>query len=182
MEPIEQMVAALTEDVTALMALLEDGSLSSEQWFLQMAQTLTDHHTAAMLLGSGSAVVTPAAAVALQKLVSVQLAFLDNFRLTIVSAETFERGWAARASMYAEAIRAPYWSGRTKMLPLPFLPGDGTTQCLSRCKCSWDVSTVDEGQGDYDAYWSLGAAEHCQTCVARAGLNPYRIRDGELLI
>ena len=178
---IEDLVTALTDDVTALTALLESGEQTADAWFVEMAQTLTDHHMAAMMTGLGSAALPPAAQAALGKLVAAQLSYLDNFRLVIKDAAAFERGWTARAQMYAEAIRAPYWSGRTKMLPLPFLPGDGTTQCLSRCRCAWEVETINEAQGDYDARWVLGDAEHCQTCIARTGQNPYRIRGGELL-
>lgn len=65
---------------------------------------------------------------------------------------------------------------------LPAYPGDGTTNCLTNCKCRWSFRVIRKDEGDFDASWRLGASEHCQTCRDRArswlGL---RIRGGELV-
>jgi len=115
------------------------------------------------------------------KQVQKQLDFLDNFALEIQKTDEFEAGWDARAAMYAESIKAPYWSGRTKLLPLPALPGDGTTQCKTHCHCLWSIDTLDEDAGDYDARWIRGVSDSCQTCVQRAqDWAPLRIRGGVL--
>ena len=64
------------------------------------------------------------------------------------------------------------------MLPLPAMPGDGTSQCLTRCRCSWDITKL-EGDGNYDCTWVMSDAEHCQTCRQRAtDWAPLRVREG----
>ncbi len=109
-----------------------------------------------------------------------QLEYLAAFRDEIQGA-AWQPGWAARAQMYADSITNPYWSGKTRGWALPAMPGDGTTQCLTHCKCAWEIETL-AGDGNADAYWRLGAAEHCQTCTQRAHeWSPLQIRGGELL-
>lgn len=52
---------------------------------------------------------------------------------------------------------------------LPAHPGDGTTECFSRCRCSWRVRPLSKRRGDFDVSWRLGATErHCTTCPERA--------------
>lgn len=54
---------------------------------------------------------------------------------------------------------------------LPWLPKDGSTECLNKCKCHWSLNVVDT-HGVWqivECTWRLGAAEHCPTCVSRDG-------------
>src|SRR5688500_3201884 len=97
------------------------------------------------MTGAGVDTLSPAALAAVRNDVAVQLRCLGKFALTVQSAGQWERGWQARAQMYAESIKSPYWRGRTKLLPLPAMPGDGTSQCLTRCRCAWDISEVEDG-------------------------------------
>ena len=65
-------------------------------------------------------------------------------------------------------------------LPLPAMPRDGTSQCLSNCGCAWEIAELD-GDGNYDCTWQLGKTENCQTCRQRAAdWSPLQIRDGRL--
>jgi hypothetical protein len=51
----------------------------------------------------------------------------------------------------------------------------------TNCKCRWEIVPVDKKKGDYDAYWRMSDAEHCQTCIERAQRwNPLRIRGLQL--
>ncbi|KPV42211.1 hypothetical protein SE17_44475, partial [Kouleothrix aurantiaca] len=85
-----------------------------------------------------------------------------------------------RAQLYANSIQTPYWRGVTRLLPLPAMPGDGTSPCLTHCRCAWDVTAL-EGEQNYDCTWTLGDTEHCQVCKQRAvEWAPLRIRNGEL--
>jgi hypothetical protein len=61
---------------------------------------------------------------------------------------------------------------------LPAMPGDGTTICVSGCKCAWRFEFTET---EILAYWGLEAgAKHCATCLGRAReWNPYRISIGE---
>lgn len=92
-----------------------------------------------------------------------------------------------RASLYGQASDQAFERGRLAevgMNPtiLPAHPGDGTTECFTRCKCHWDIQVVNQERRDYDCTWRLGDAEHCRHCLARAaswvGL---RVRQNQLV-
>lgn len=56
---------------------------------------------------------------------------------------------------------------------LPWLPKDGSTACLNRCHCSWNISITSKneqaGTKEVQAVWALHPAEHCEDCVGRDG-------------
>jgi len=54
---------------------------------------------------------------------------------------------------------------------LPWLPRDGSTECLNRCHCRWSNRVVSK-QRDFklvESTWRLGEADHCTTCFKRDG-------------
>lgn len=180
--PLQVLISDLFDLVTDETGRLGQDLGAVEAWQREMERTLTRYHLAAYMAGQGSEAIDTAGLKAVGQMVEAQLGFLDNFALVVQEAEAFERGWLARAQMYAEAIKVPYWKGRTKVLPLPAMPAEGT-QCRTRCKCAWNVEAVDEAAGDYDAYWIRHASDSCQTCIQRAAeWNPLRIRGGELVL
>ena len=175
--PLQWLIDRLTRLVNRATDTLEQGGEPSA-WRDTMARLLTRYSAAALQAGQDGAPLDEAGKAAVTKQVQAQIGFLNGFTAEIQDAATFQPGWKARAAMYAKSIAAPYWSGRTKLLPLPALPGDGTSQCKTNCGCSWDVQELD-GDGNYDCYWRLGKAENCQTCAQRAAdWSPLRIRDG----
>lgn len=180
---LRKLLKKLKSAIAELMADLEAGVFDAMAWQAEMERILARYHAAAYMVGQGSAEMAVADLANVAGYVGIQFEFLNNFRLVVQSAEEFQAGWNARAAMYAEAIKAPYWKGSIKVLPLPAMPGDGTTQCLTNCKCAWDIVPVDENNGDYDCFWVLSPVEHCQTCIERARFwNPLEIRTGRLLI
>lgn len=62
---------------------------------------------------------------------------------------------------------------------LPWIPkqsqtidGKVTPECRNKCHCSWVSKLVSEAGKNWNVYdftWTLGFAEHCDTCVSRAG-------------
>ena len=38
----------------------------------------------------------------------------------------------------------------------------------TRCKCRWAINILDKQNQDFDCTWTLGVAEHCETCLERA--------------
>lgn len=150
------------------------------EWQEALEELIMRYHIAGYMRGASSDTVTDIARDAILDYVRIQVGYLDNFALEVAGATEFENGWKARARSYANAIKVPYWAGRTKMLPLPALPAEGT-QCLTQCKCKWDIKVIDAKNGDYDGYWKRHASDSCQTCVQRAQeWNPVRIRGGVL--
>lgn len=178
---LRDLIDDFTVRVDTLMDRLERGAITVTQWQDEMNRLVARYSTAAAFAGWDGTNIPDPGLVAVMQDVQVQMRFLGDFALVMQDADEFMPGWRERARMYARSIKTPYWRGATRFLPLPFMPAEGT-QCLTNCKCSWVIVTVNEEQGDYDCYWRLGANEnHCQTCPERAAGSPYRIRGGVLL-
>lgn len=176
LQRLSQLIGTATD---ALEQAYPDGVAAWEQ---EIARQLARYHAAAMLAGASSATLSDAMTTAVTRDLAIQLGFLRKFGIAIQSGAQWERGWNARAQMYAQSIKAPYWQGKVKMLPLPAIPGDGTSQCLTHCHCAWDVQQLD-GDNNYDCTWVMSAVEHCQTCKQRAAdWAPLRVRDGVVQI
>jgi hypothetical protein len=182
MEPeLEELIRRFEAELTTIMDTLASGELSVIDWQLQFEALIARYSAAAMMSGFGSSVLSETALRALGADVAVQFGFLDGFTLAVQDADEFSAAWRARADMYAKSIKAPYWRGKTRMIPLPAMPAEGT-QCRTNCGCSWDIRTVNEEQGDYDCYWTRGKDDSCQTCIQRErDWSPLRVRGGVLL-
>lgn len=184
MDDLESLIARLQKLIDAATGKLIDNLSPAQirEYHTIMEELLTRYHLAAYMVGAGTQTVTGLARERVTAAVAGQLAYLEVFIDEIRDADTGDMGWSARAKMYGESIGESYWAGKTRMLPLPSLPKDGTTQCLTNCSCRWEIKWIDEKKRDADAYWRRGAQDSCQTCVQRAQeWNPIRIRNGVLL-
>lgn len=178
--PAQPIIDRLLVDVDELMTDLEAGDVTATAWRDDMAAVLARGHLAAYMSGQESSEIAAASMKRLLKDITTQLGFLDNFTVEIQSAAEFQKGWNARAAMYAEQTGASFYSGKFRMWALPAMPRDGSSQCLTQCSCSWDIRDL-SGDGNADAYWRLGPSDHCQTCVERADQwAPLKFRGGEL--
>jgi len=94
----------------------------------------------------------------------------------MLTTRTGNPALTTRASNFINSATQAFWRGRADRagVTLPAYPGDGSTICRSNCACSWRLLSV----GDtIEAYWQLSAAEHCETCLARAqDWNPHIIQ------
>lgn len=161
---------------------LQMNTISPSDWQSQMEIVLAQFHQAAFMVGQTDPTIPPAAIAMITSTVQAELNFLSAFTAQIQSAEEFQAGWKARARQYAGAIKTSYWRGKTKMLPLPAMPAQGT-QCDGNCGCRWRIVTIDEENGDYDCYWIREKKDNCQTCIQRAARwSPLRIRGGAIQI
>ena len=152
-------------------ALLRGGS--SAAWLRAMQAALVKAHTAAFMAGQAERL-----GVNVSTLKGLSRAERDDIKQQVAAQLDYLRGFAgaldglseaqiaARAALYAGAVRTTY--SRARYPKLPFYPGEGT-ECKGQCKCSWQ----DNGDGSYT--WVLGASEHCATCQGRAGGSPYRV-------
>lgn len=164
---------------------LEAKETNEDTWEDAFAETLARYHLAAYAHGAGVPLkqLTPEDHDTIQAVIDRQKEFLRGFAQAWKDGRYKDRAEAAmrRAKMYADATLGTWWMGHTRGYPLPAWPGDGTTQCKTRCRCSWDIQQL-EGQGNADATWHLGHADHCQTCLERSEQwAPLQIRNGELL-
>lgn len=178
MRSLDWLIQRLTQLVQAATDALESDPTQVQAWQEELSRQLARYHAASYLAGSGAETLAGPARLAVTRDLKTQLGFLGKFALEIADAPSWQAGWNARAAMYARSIAAPYWRGATKLLPLPAMPGDGTTQCLTNCRCAWSVVELD-GENNYDCTWQMSDAEHCQTCKQRAAdWAPLRIREG----
>lgn len=179
---LDRLIKRLSVLIGMATSALEADQSRIDDWYDEIARQLRRYSLAGFLGGYGGQEIPKTADSKLAQDIKTQLDFLSQFKVEIQGAKEWQAGWNARAEMYARSIQTPYWRGATKMLPLPAMPGDGTTQCLTNCRCAWNVVPVDEEAGDYDAYWVYGATErHCQTCRERESQwSPLRIRGGVL--
>lgn len=151
-------------------------------WQAEIARQLARYHAAAIMAGAGVDTLTQPMTVAVTQDLATQLKFLAKFGVEVQDGAQWQAGWNSRAEMYAGSISAPYNRGATRMLPLPAMPCDGTSQCLSRCACWWEIDEL-EGDNNYDCTWHKSADESCQTCIQRASdWAPLQIRDGVLQV
>lgn len=171
----------LTINIERVMSILwqkfEKGEIDAQTWLKAMQLTIAQASSAAAMLGAETAELSRPLIDTVIKDVGIQLGFLNRFFYDIVSDRTYRAGREARARQYAKAIKVPYWKAKTKLLPLPSMPAQGT-QCGNNCGCSWDVKEV-KRRGKtirYHCYWVRGKQDSCQTCVQRArNWSPYVI-------
>lgn len=175
---LRYLIEALVQEIQNVTGDLASGAATLAQWQSNMIDLLATFYPAAQMAGLDTGDLTDDQITGLVDQVSAQADFLADFAIEIQSADTFWQGWNARAESYAGGIKNPYWQGATDMLPLPAMPGDGTSQCLGYCNCGWRIVPLDENAGDFDCYWELeSGAAHCQTCTERARQwNPLQIR------
>jgi hypothetical protein len=114
-----------------------------------------------------------------------QTHFLEGWVADIAKAGRLVGG-AGRAAMYGESLgqvyQRAYFLARGSRVGLPDLPAyprDGSTVCLTHCRCQWKI--VKRAGDLYEATWRLGQAEHCSDCLKRSQeWNPLRMmRIGE---
>lgn len=178
--PLRWLIQSLLDAIGEWWSDLGAGDMTLGEWFATMRDALAEYHLAAFMAGNGSEDVSDQALDKIADLVNVQLDYLQGFKAELQTKADYQAGAAARAESYAPAIKVPYWTGRTAVLPLPAMPAQGT-QCHNNCKCKWDVKTIDAAKGDYDAFWVRHSDDSCQTCLEReAQWNPVLIRDGVL--
>ena len=175
---LDRLTRLIATATTALEQSYPDGV---QAWQDEIARQLARYHAAALMAGANVDTLGGAARVKVTQDLATQLHFLSRFGVSMQSGAQWERGWNSRAAMYAGSIAVPYWRGATKLLPLPAMPCDGTSQCLTNCKCYWDVQQLD-GDENYDATWKATAEESCQTCTQRARDWGIKIREGVLQV
>jgi len=165
---------------------LADGSITSSEWRNGMAQEIRQIHLTADIIGHGGLDNYDAQALdRLNARVQEQLGYLDNWKAQIDrDGVTSADAVSSRGRLYAGNANATLQHGKADAMGLPALPsqpGDGTTSCLTNCKCRWSIRK-DAGDGNYTASWRLGAAEHCPECVRRAtAWRDIKIRDGVIV-
>jgi len=171
-----------------LAGLVADGKISPTDWRDKMRQEVKDEYIRQYLSAIGGlAVMTQADWGSVGGMLKEQYKYLDKFYGEVAAGNLSEGQIAARAGMYINSAREANERahGRSQGMPdgsLPAYPADGSSECLTNDKCSWEIEPVladDRTVSHWNAFWRLSDAEHCSTCLERAaGWNPYVVKAG----
>ena len=178
-----------------------DREITLHEWLRRMAVIIRDTHVAMYMFGSGGYnTIDQNAVVTLESTLREQLDYLRSFAGEILTQNRvrvrqhvslytprplLRQGVINRSTLYIESATASAERGRTTTYgrlsgELPHYPGDGSTVCLTRCRCHWRFNLNVEGGGGsvIHAFWRLRARDgrNCETCLAFSRLyNPYRL-------
>lgn len=185
--PLRRLTEQGVLTVAEITRRLLTGELTVDDWEQLMQSEIEELHLAMALAGLRASDLPDDVAAMVDERVRGQRGYLSDFADELRAARgtglPYPGQTASRATMYADAAGAAYWAAATRAWPLPAMPRDGSTQCLSRCRCAWRIDVLDERRGDADCYWVYGdTTRHCQTCIEReAQWGPLRVRGGALL-
>jgi hypothetical protein len=188
----ERYKAQVRTTLAALVAALLAARITVREYERAMLELIRQSHTLAYAIARGGLdLLDDADRAAITARVNGQAGFLRAWVaslaltggvLLLAGRPVSEARMLARAEMYLEAAKANLFAGAAARLGidrLPAHPGDGTTRCRIYCHCSWRIEQLAER--DFDAYWLLGLAEHCEHCPRRAiAWSPLQIRNGVL--
>jgi hypothetical protein len=156
---------------------LYTGAIDLGSWEAEMRALVKEMYTSASAIGKGG---------------WDAMTFADWGRLGTPVREQYKylRGFAADIADRADDITLPYIRARARMYgnsagyvaelmqapkelldQLPWLPKDGSTECLVNCKCFWELRVIKTKKTfkTVRATWRLRPAEHCEDCVDRNG-------------
>jgi hypothetical protein len=165
---------------------LYTGNISIGAWEERMKAEIKSLHTATAVIGKGSFEdVSQSDWGRVGAEVKKQYRYLHNFAEYIAeNRDTLSlRAIQARSHLYGNAakhtaslMQAGEFAGGTRRHPgrfkgLPWIPGDGSTECLINCKCRWELQVIDtmksKNKKMVQAVWKLSEAEHCDDCKSR---------------
>lgn len=152
-----------------LAAQVANSEITLQQWQMGMRQVIKDTYINEYMLSAGGRnAMTQSDWGRVGQMVREQYEYLDRFAGDIANGRYTESGIAARARMYPESASQAYERGNAEsrgMPQLPAYPGDGSTVCLSNCKCSWAIKETDAA---WLCTWKIAPAENCPDCLDRA--------------
>jgi len=158
-------VDALTDDLVS-------GKINLKAWVSRMRDDIKRAYIVQYLAGRGGrGAMTQADWGRIGGLLRTQYLYLNRFATDMSVGGMSPGQIGARAKMYidssTQAFERAKVVGSRGMPALPAYPGDGTTQCLSNCKCRW---VIKEKADVWEATWKLGQAEHCPDCIYRSAV------------
>lgn len=165
------------EQSDALAEQVFTGALDIGSWEAEMRTLIKEMYTSASAIGKGG---------------WDNMTFSDWGRLgnPLKNQYKYLQGFASDIAERAEDVTLPYIRSRARMYGnsagyvaqlmqaqpdliqnLPWLPKDGSTECLVNCKCFWELAVIKKSKTTKTvrATWRLRPAEHCSDCVARNG-------------
>lgn len=156
--------------VRALAESVASGDLSVQDWLVEMRDQVQTVTRLQYLFGRGGRHAARSSDRAVMAtLVDDQWAFLQGFAEAVQAGRLSANQIRARAGLYLDSSVHAYERGRAASrigLELPAYPGDGSTACRARCRCTW---VIQETPTAWICRWTLDqVAEHCADCTTRA--------------
>lgn len=184
---MRERVEGLAEDVAA-------GRMSPAAFRAALRQEVKDVHISAAVASRGGdwSAMTAEDWGRVGGRIGRQYGYADQFVRDIAAGLGTDDALSAarirqRAGLYADAASHSFEAQEVANVgvdptALPAHPGDGSTDCRTRCRCTWTLRIISAGRGDFNARWTLGAAEHCRTCLARGrAWRSIKVRGGKLV-
>jgi len=187
---IQALLKSANAEIKDAMYKLSIGAIDVNEWVAIMRRILAKSQSLAYLAGVGATSFIPEQLQIVARNIARQFPFLRRFARVLQNEidagniDSIIEKFSRRAELYTQTITSNYWQGRGYGKPAPpAYPGDGTSQCLTQCRCRLEYEELDRDKGDWNIYWRLGEAEHCQTCRTRAReWSPLRYRGGRLIL
>lgn len=182
-DDLRKLLERILGDIASSIDAYRAGRLPLPSWRAQMAKTIGDGHRAAFLLGADTRELSPQARNYLARTIADQLGYLKGFVTDVRAGRVGDAMMAARAALYAGALKATFSRAKWWDWPLPFHP---TVDCICHtvCGCKWDGRDLDHEKLDGNFYWILTPhphTDHCPTCIDRYNKGePYLVRGGTL--
>lgn len=155
----ERRVGDLTQRLTEGMPV--------QRFEAEMRQVIKSSYLAEYMLGRGGLnAMTNADNGRVGALCRTQYQYLRDFMLQVQRGELSPAQIGARAALYVRSAGQAYERARAAVrdLVLPAYPKDGTSECKSNCRCTWDIREADE---EWRCYWRVSSKETCPTCLQR---------------
>lgn len=152
-------------------SMLADSLLNLPDWEQVMRDELKGEYIRQYILGKGGLEqMTQADWGSIGGMLGDQYRYLDGFAQQIADGTLTEAQIAARSEMYFASSTEAYERAHARAMgapELPAYPGDGTSECMTNCRCAWDLNEVEPGV--WECTWQIdAAAESCGTCIERS--------------
>ena len=149
------------------------GEITVGQWQEQMRELIKQNAIQQAVLGCGGrGQMTQADWGMVGGVIADQYRYLDNFAQQIANGELTAAQIAARSAMYIRSTKEAFerMQSRIRGLPMmPCYPGSGAcSRCLTNCGCFWEYKWI-LSKNQWECYWRLGIAEHCEDCIDNSG-------------
>lgn len=164
----DQFVTAMQDDMRRLTQRLARRDLSIQDYVLAARQLMrTTHVDEYVLARGGRGQMTPSDWGKVGATLRFQYEKFQAFAQEIADGKMSMAQINRRALMYVDAATQSYEQGQAAALgvTLPAHPGDGTSECLTNCKCHWSIV---EQADRWECTWVKTAKESCPTCQQRA--------------
>jgi hypothetical protein len=163
----EQFLRQITDTTLTLTGRLANREITVQEWEIEMRRIVKESFGSAYMLSRGGRN-------AMQSedwgrvggLVGRQYRYLNEYAQQIAAESVTRNRALSRGQLYVQAATQSYNRGRLatygEMPRLERVPGDGSTVCITNCRCELQIDETDKG---WDVYWlDLGDERECSDC------------------